>query len=133
MKSMEENVDIFAEESAPYGGKNLIVEKSIDFAVGIIDFCVKISGVNVRVILNQLLRSGTSIGANIHESQSAESRQDFIHKMKIAAKEADETAYWLKICQRSKTLPDPSPLDKQVIEIQKILGKIISSAKQNSK
>lgn len=55
------------------------------------------------MLANQLLRSGTSIGANIRESQSAESRLDFIHKLKIADKEAE---YWLLLCQKSNKYPD---------------------------
>ncbi len=59
------------------------------------------------VITRQLMRSGTSIGANIREAQDAESNQDFIHKLKFAAKEADETEYWLKLCKKSKNYPSP--------------------------
>jgi four helix bundle protein len=53
------------------------------------------------VIAKQILKAGTSIGANVREAQNAESKIDFIHKMKIAAKEADETEYWLLLCNRS--------------------------------
>ena len=81
-------------------------------------------------IAQQLIKSGTSIGANIREAKNAESRIDFIHKMKISAKEADETEYWLLLCQSSPGYPDCHQLLDQVLVINKILSKIISTAKQ---
>ena len=81
------------------------------------------------VIARQLLRSSTSIGANVFESQNAESKADFIHKMKIAAKEASETLYWLTLCERSKNYRFNNMLIDNLSEIIKILSKIISSAK----
>lgn len=77
-----------------------------------------------------MLRSGTSIGANVREAQNAESKVDFIHKMKIAAKEADETAYWLELCKLSPTYPYNESLYEKLLEINKILSKIISSSKK---
>lgn len=59
---------------------------------------------------SQLFKSGTSVGANAKEAQNAESQADFIHKFKIAAKEADETEFWLKLCIASKHYPNPSEL-----------------------
>ncbi len=56
---------------------------------------------------SQLFKSGTSIGANVREAQNSESTADFIHKFKIAAKEADETQYWLELCEKSQFLPQP--------------------------
>lgn len=67
--------------------ENVIVSKTIDFALEIISFCEILEKNRKFVIANQLLKSGTSIGANVHEAQNAESRADFIHKIKIAAKE----------------------------------------------
>ena len=61
---------------------------------------------------NQLFKSGTSIGSNVREAQNAESKADFIHKMKIAAKEADETEYWLGLCNESKNYPKTEELRK---------------------
>jgi four helix bundle protein len=77
------------------GKKNVILEKSFEFALAIIEFSEELDNNNKFVIAKQVLRSGTSIGANIHEAQSCESRADFIHKLKIAAKEANEAEYWL--------------------------------------
>ena len=78
---------------------------------------------------NQLFRSGTSIGANVKEAQNAESKADFIHKMKIAIKEADETEYWLMLCKHSKEYPDTSDELMKLSSIIKILNKIIGTSK----
>ena len=81
--------------------RNEILELSFEFALDIIKFC-EILGVNKKYIISeQLFRSGTSIGANIREAQSPESKNDFIHKMKVASKEAIETEYWLLLCKGS--------------------------------
>jgi four helix bundle protein len=72
------------------------------------------------VIARQILKSGTSIGANIRESQGAESKADFTHKLKIAAKEAEETEYWLLLCEKSKDYPNPSELKTKLLSLQKL-------------
>ena len=77
---------------------NLILLKTFDFAKKVVQFTEKLEDQKRFVIANQLLNSGTSIGANIKEAQSAESKADFIHKIKIAMKEADETEFWLFLC-----------------------------------
>ncbi|MBA3899109.1 MAG: four helix bundle protein [Bacteroidetes bacterium] len=82
---------------------------------------------------NQLFRSGTSIGANIKEAQNAESRADFIHKTKIALKEADETEFWLLLCKNSKSYPDVENKLEKLTSIIKILNKIIGTSKNNIK
>ncbi len=81
---------------------------------------------------SQIFRSGTSIGANIREAQSAESRADFIHKFKISAKEAEEVNYWLALCNNSDHYPTPSGLREQLDGIIKLISKIISTAKKNA-
>ena len=81
------------------------------------------------VIAKQLLRSGTSIGASIFEAKHAESKADFIHKMKIAIKEANETLYWLIICEKSSSYPGNSSLKVSVEELIRIISKIILSSK----
>ena len=80
---------------------------------------------------DQIFRSGTSIGANIRESQNAESRNDFIHKMKLAAKEADETAYWLELCNSSSHYPGNQQLYDDLFVIIRILSKIIGTLKRD--
>ena len=111
--------------------ENTVVEKSIDFALSIIEFSELLEGNRKYVIANQLLKSGTGIGANIHEAQNAESRADFIHKMKIAVKELEETKYWLILCERSESYPFNLKLKKSVDELGLILYKIISTSKKN--
>ena len=81
------------------------------------------------MIANQLLKSGTSIGANSKESQNAESKADFIHKLKIAIKEADETEYWLLLCKYSENYPFEESLLEEIKEIQKIINSIINTSK----
>ena len=111
--------------------ENLILNKTIEFSLQIIAFSDLLQKINYRIIANQLLRSGTSIGANVWEAQAPESRADFVHKMKIAAKEASETEYWLILCNRSDNYPNCVELLKEVKSIQRIISKIISSSKNN--
>lgn len=111
--------------------ENPIVDKSFQFAIDIVEFCDLLYDKKKFVIGQQLLKSGTSIGANVREAQNAESKADFIHKMKIAAKEADETEYWLLICKSAKTYPSNDELLKTIDELIRILSKIISSSKSN--
>jgi len=109
--------------------ENPIVDKSFQFAIEIVEFCDLLYDQKKFVIGQQLLKSGTSIGANVREAQNAESKADFIHKMKIAAKEADETEYWLLICKNANSYPIQEELLLKVNELIKILSKIISSSK----
>jgi four helix bundle protein len=109
--------------------QNPVLELSFQFAVDIIAYCEELESARKFVISRQLLKSGTSIGANIREAQSAESKADFIHKLKIAAKEAEETEYWLLLCQNSKSYPPFKNLLTDLLPIQKLLSKIISTSK----
>lgn len=110
--------------------ENLIVKLSFDFSLLIIDFVEILENKRKFVIANQLLKSGTSIGANIWEAQNAESKADFIHKMKISAKEGEETKYWLLLCQHSAQYPECGSLIDKLEVIQKVLNKIISTSKR---
>ncbi len=112
--------------------QNLIVEKSFQFALRIIEYCERLEEQKKFVIARQLLKSGTSIGANVREGQNAESRADFIHKLKIAIKEAEETDYWLLLCKHSKSYPFDESLLNDNKEILKILNSIIATAKRNN-
>jgi four helix bundle protein len=87
--------------------KNLILNLTFELSVSVIDYCGLLDEMKKFTISNQLLKSATSIGANVREAQNAESKNDFIHKFKIAAKEADETEYWLLLCQKANGLPNP--------------------------
>ena len=108
---------------------NLIVELTFNFALKIISFTELLEERKRYNIANQLFRSGTSIGANVREAQNAESKNDFIHKLKIAAKESDEATYWLMLCDKSKNYPAPNELINEIESIQKVLSKIIASTK----
>ena len=110
--------------------QNIILAKTIAFSIEIIAYCELLESNKKFVIARQLLKSGTSIGANVHEAQNAESRNDFIHKMKIAAKEADETDYWLGLCNESKDYPKTNDLLPKIESINKVLSKIISTSKK---
>lgn len=112
---------------------NLIVTKTFAFAVEIIDYSEELRKLHKYEMASQLFRSGTSIGANTKEAQNAESPADFIHKFKIAAKEADETEFWLKLCIASKHYPNPlQEILSELESIIKIISKIISSSKKKS-
>ncbi len=115
------------------GQENVIDKKSFQFALEVIKFSETLEEQKKFVIAKKILRSGTSIEANIREAQHAESRQDFIHKLKIAAKEAEETIYWLDLCKESKNYPNTDFLPQDLLEIQKLLSSIISSSKIKGK
>lgn len=110
--------------------ENIIVDLSFKYAVKIIEFAELLEARKKYVVSGQILKSGTSIGALVREAQNAESKADFIHKLKVAAKEADETMYWLELCQASKNYPFDETLIEELIIIIKILSKIIGSSKR---
>lgn len=112
---------------------NPILNLTIEFSIESISFVELLEEKRKFVVANQLLKSSTSIGANVHEAQNAESKADFIHKLKIAHKEADETMYWLIICEQAKSYPTNSELKNKLLIIIKILSKIIASTKNNLK
>lgn len=111
--------------------KNLIVQLSFDFSVHIISFCTQLDNLKKWSLANQLLRAALSIGANVREAQNAESRPDFIHKMKIAAKEAEEVAYYIELCAAAPELPDPATLLNEIQSICRVLSKIITTSKSS--
>lgn len=114
-----------------------ITDRTFDFSVRIVKLCQVLDsnpGV-ARTLSKQLLRSGTSIGANIEESRSAQSTADFIHKMEIALKEAKETNYWLRLLIATDVMPENkvASLLSESKEIIKILASSIVNAKRNNK
>jgi len=111
--------------------RNEILELSFEFSIAIIEFCELLEDNRKYVIARQLLKSGTSIGANVREAQNPHSRADFISKLIIAAKEADETEYWLLLCEKSNRYPNPGKLFDSITSIKKLLNKIIGSSKKN--
>lgn len=108
---------------------NLIVDLTFNFSLKIIEFTELLESKRKFNMANQLFRCGTSIGANVREAQGAESKDDFRHKCKVAYKEAEETEYWLKLCQFAKNYPFEEELMIDIQAIIKVLGKIISSTK----
>ncbi|HBB91068.1 MAG TPA: four helix bundle protein [Bacteroidales bacterium] len=113
--------------------KNDLLDLSFEFALEIIEYSELLEEKRKFVLARQVLKSGTSIGANAREAQSAESLADFIHKIKIADKEADETEYWLLLCKHSKNYPDPDDLLCKVLRIKKLLSSIIKTSKARLK
>lgn len=111
--------------------ENIIVDKCIEFSLSIITYCELLENNRRFVIANQLLKSGTSIGANVFEAQHSESKADFIHKMKIAMKEVNETIYWLTLCDKSESYPSVTHLSEKIELIFKIISKIIATSKNN--
>ncbi len=116
-----------------YQNENPIVAKSLLFAVDIVKFTEELYEKKKWKISDQLLKSGTSIGANIRESQNAESKVDFIHKLKISAKEIEETKYWLELIELSFEEFDISTLYDKVDELAKIVNSIIATSKRNNR
>ena len=112
--------------------KNPLLKLSLEFSILILELCDSLNDLKKYTISNQIVRSGTSIGANAMEAQNAESKADFIHKIKIAAKEADETQYWLTLCELSKGYPDINILTNKLTELQKILNSILGTSRRKA-
>ncbi|MCK6469154.1 MAG: four helix bundle protein [Candidatus Brocadia sinica] len=118
-------------------GPRDIKERTFEFALEVVRLCRKLNerpGVS-RTLGKQLLRSGTSIGANIEEAQAGQSRADFINKYAIALKEARETIYWIRLLHESREYTDGklTQIQREAEEITKIIGSIIVNAKKNLK
>lgn len=112
--------------------RNELLDITFQLALKVIEFCELLEIERKYVIARQLLKSGTSIGANSREAQGAESKADFIHKLKISYKEAEESAYGLALCSHSVNYPNPpSELINLIDSSTKLLGKIISTSKRN--
>lgn len=111
---------------------NPVLDKSFEFSVSILKFSEILQKNKQYVLSNQLVRSCTSIGANCREAQNAESKNDFIHKFKIAAKEIEESEYWLLLCKELGYTKDSEILLSQLIEIKKIVCSIITTTKRKN-
>jgi four helix bundle protein len=112
---------------------SIIKNKSFAFALDVIRVYKRLTKERKEYVLSkQLLRSGTSIGANVNEAISAESKRDFIHKLGIALKEANEVSYWLKLLFESNYVngEEFEKLNHQCIELMKILSSIILTTKE---
>ncbi|SFC11940.1 four helix bundle protein [Zunongwangia mangrovi] len=112
--------------------ENIIIDKTFNFSLSIISLFKKLQENKEFIISKQLLRSATSIGANVEEATAAQSKRDFINKMSIASKEARETKYWLRLLNDSElTTLDVLDEIKEVNHIINIITKIIITAKNN--
>ena len=112
---------------------NVVKEKSFAFAIRIVNLHRLLATEKKEFVLSrQLLRSGTAIGALVREAEQAESKRDFVHKMAIALKEANETEYWLELLHETKYLETPAftSLQADVVELLKLLTSIIKSTKR---
>lgn len=116
------------------GKENIIHRKSFDFALKIIRISKSLEKVEKEFVLStQLLRSGTAIGAMVREAEHAESKKDFIHKMSISLKEANETRYWLDLLFGSDLLDKSvyTEINDEVVQIIRLLASIVKSSKLN--
>ena len=116
--------------------ENVIVEKSYSFAVGIARYCFEIQDQRREYVLShQLLKSGTSIGANVEESQGAISKAEFIAKIQISYKEAKETKYWLRLIKDAELFQNThsDQLLSDCNELIAILSSILKTSKENKK
>ena len=111
--------------------KNPVLEKSFSFALQVLDIVKELNEERQFVLAGQVCRSGTSIGANIREAQRAQSKADFIHKMNIALKEAEETDYWFMLIDR-KVRKVPQGMKEGLDELIRLLVSIINSVKRNN-
>jgi len=114
--------------------RNVLKEKSFVFALDIIQLYQSISAKREYVLSKQMLRSGTSIGANVREAEYAQSKSDFIHKLSIALKEANETDYWLELLHLSGYLSSPEfdHIKPKISEQLKLLTSIINTSKSTN-
>ena len=113
---------------------NTVVEKSFDFAVRIVNLYKYLTKTHKEYILSkQILRCGTSIGANVAEAQRGQSKADFISKMSVALKEANETQYWLKLLYKTEYISKAQfeSLEKDILELIGILMAICKTANNN--
>ena len=112
--------------------ENIILSKSLLFAARILKLAEFLEDKNQKVLANQILRSGTSIGANIAESEYASSKPDFINKLHIAQKEAGETKYWLKLLEMTNVIDNKifESLNNDLIELLKMIGASLITVKK---
>jgi four helix bundle protein len=113
--------------------KNIIEKKSFDFAVRIVNLNKYLNNKNEYILSKQLLRSGTSIGANIEEAEGAITKKDFLNKIYTAHKEARETSFWLELLHETNYLNDKEFISifNDCEELIKLTGKIISTTNKS--
>lgn len=115
--------------------ENKLTELSMEFAVDIVELVKHLKSVKESIISNQIGRSGTSIGANIHEAQYAQGKKDFVSKLEIALKEASETGYWIELLRRTNYIDEQSykSLSTKCTSLRVMLIASCRTAKDNMK
>ena len=115
--------------------ENKLAELSMEFSVDIISLVKQLKANHESIISNQIGRSGTSIGANIHEAQYAQGKKDFVSKLEIALKEASETGYWLELLHRTKYIDEQTfkSLSIKCTSLRVMLVASCRTAKENMK
>ena len=115
---------------------NVVVEKSFDFGVEVVKTVKRLRTENREYeLMSQLIRSGTSVGANVAEAQKAQTGKDFVAKMSIASKEASEAIYWLRLLVSSDVIPKETtdPLLARAYELERLLTSIIKTKQEHMK
>lgn len=105
----------------------------MQFSVEIVKFSDELVKNHKMILANQILKSGTSIGANAREAQNSESKTDFIHKLKISAKEIEETQYWLELISKVYEQFDVTHMESLLDEVARIVNAIITTSKKSLK
>ena len=114
--------------------ENLILQKTYELALAVIPLCRELQMKQHEYVLSrQLMKAGTSVGSNVEEAQGGQSRADFLSKMSIAAKEARETSYWLRLIRDSKLLTEKTvaPILDLTVEVRRILTAIVKSTSES--
>ncbi len=129
------NCDIINYEGGDFVKENKLAELSMEFSMDIINLVKHLKSNHESIISNQIGRSGTSIGANIHEAQYAQGKKDFISKLEIALKEASETGYWIELLRKTNYIDEQSykALSAKCTSLRVMLIASCRTAKENTK
>ena len=129
------NCDIIMAKEGAFMSENKLLDLSFEFAVAIVNLVDGVTAPKSSYMTDQLARAGTSVGANIHEAQYAQSKKDFVAKLEIALKESNETSYWLKLMFETKRIDNATyqHTEKLCGNIRRLLIASCKTAKENSK
>ena len=131
----EVNDDILQSKEGVFTSENKLLDLSFEFAVAIVNLVDGVTAPKSSYMTDQLARAGTSVGANIHEAQYAQSKKDFVAKLEIALKESNETSYWLKLMYETKRIDISTYqyVEKLCGNIRRLLIASCKTAKENEK
>ena len=129
------NCDIIMAKEGAFMSENKLLDLSFEFAVAIVNLVDGVTAPKSSYMTDQLARAGTSVGANIHEAQYAQSKKDFVAKLEIALKESNETSYWLKLMFETKRIDNATyqHAEKLCGNIRRLLIASCKTAKENTK